>query len=105
LPYEFDRIKTLAPELYKTLEEASLVIFKGDLNYRKLVGDINWPHETSFKEALKSFTPTTVVTLRTLKADVVVGLEKGQAEKTAQVDSNWMVTGEYAVIDCYVKGS
>lgn len=35
------RMKTYAPELYKELQGSDLVIYKGDLNYRKLVEDVN----------------------------------------------------------------
>ena len=34
------RMPTYAPELYKELQKSDLVIYKGDLNYRKLVEDV-----------------------------------------------------------------
>lgn len=37
----FWRMPKLAPELFEDLKESELVVFKGDLNYRKVVGDVS----------------------------------------------------------------
>lgn len=95
---DYAAMKVVDPDLYSYLSESQLIVFKGDLNYRKLVGDRKWPHTTSFKEALHGFCPAPLVTLRTLKADLVVGLKENQAEALQQKNNKWMVTGEYAVI-------
>lgn len=78
--------------------EAKLVIFKGDLNYRKLFGERNWEPTTPVSVALQNFQPTKMCILRTLKADIICGLRKGLAEELDETDPNWMVSGNYGVI-------
>jgi hypothetical protein len=75
----------------------SLVISKGDANYRRLVGDLCWDPATPFADVVGYF-PAPLATLRVLKAEVVVGLPPGKAAEIEQVDSNWMLNGEWGVI-------
>jgi len=98
LPHDFTSMKSAAQDLYDDLSAADLVIFKGDLNYRKLVGDLAWPPTTPFTVALHGFSPTSLCCLRTLKCDLALGLAEGQAESTQAQDADWMLTGSYAVI-------
>lgn len=92
------RMREIDPELYKYLAEARLVIFKGDLNYRKLLGDINWNPTDAFVTCLRGFHPTNLCTLRTVKADLICGLEQGKFEELSLLNPKWMETGEYGVI-------
>uniref|UniRef100_A0A8D8UIG1 Sugar phosphate phosphatase n=2 Tax=Cacopsylla melanoneura TaxID=428564 RepID=A0A8D8UIG1_9HEMI len=98
LSSDFDKMKTERPTLYKKLGESALVIIKGDLNYRKLVADINRPYTTPFSKAIGSFHPNKLLSLRTMKCDVAAGLLPGQAEKCAAIHPNWIITGEFATI-------
>lgn len=52
-PHVYSEMQQVDPQLYSGLAEAKLVIFKGDLNYRKLVGDINWETTIDFKISLQ----------------------------------------------------
>ena len=52
-PHVFSEMSSTDPQLYTTLGAARLVIFKGDLNYRKLVGDRNWETVVPFGTALQ----------------------------------------------------
>jgi len=97
-PHPFNMMADTDPDLYKELGQADLIIFKGDLNYRKLVGDLNWETTTTLKTALQGFLPSSILSLRTAKADVMVGLEPGQAEKVTEQDPEWMVTGQWGVV-------
>ncbi|XP_053575631.1 damage-control phosphatase ARMT1-like [Bombina bombina] len=98
LPHEFCSMAVTAPDLYSELQKSQLIIFKGDLNYRKLTGDRRWNFTVPFSKALRAFHPAPLCSVRTLKADVQVGLEPGVGEKLAASDPDWMITGKYGVI-------
>ena len=100
--YEYSAMKTVSPDLYSSLSTAKLAVFKGDLNYRKLIADRNWVYTERFATALQSFRPTNVLALRTLKADLVVGLPEGAASRAASCDPNWMIKGMFGVLQLAV---
>jgi uncharacterized protein with ATP-grasp and redox domains len=87
----------LPNDLRTTLSEMELVILKGDVNYRRLVGDVHWPPTTPF-EAATAYFPAPLVALRTMKAELIVGLSPGHAERLHQQDSEWMVNGRRGLI-------
>ena len=76
---------------------AALTIMKGDLNYRRLVGDQNWPATTAFAD-LTGYFPGPVVALRTLKSDVVVGLEPATLAELDGTGTRWRTSGSYGLI-------
>lgn len=73
-------------------------MFSGDLNYRKLFGEKNWDPTTPVDVALEGFRPSTLVTLRTVKADIICGLKPGIAEERTAEDSDWRITGKWGLI-------
>ena len=83
--------------LQATLTHADLVIIKGDVNYRRLLGDRHWPHTTAMEEAAAYF-PAPFLVLRTLKGEIMVGLESGQAEALAAEDPTWLINGKRGII-------
>lgn len=100
LPYPYYLMAEKAPDLYNELSQSSLIIFKGDYNYRKLVSDLEWPQDTPFKIALRGFGPAPILVLRTIKAETVAGLSSNVIDDLRRkYGSNkiWMTTGEYAV--------
>ncbi len=84
------------------LRQAALVIIKGDANYRRLLGDAHWPPDVAYTDAVPFF-PAPFVTLRTMKSNVITGLQPGQAEALAQEDPNWRVNGRRGVIQGVLK--
>lgn len=97
-PYEFQAMQSVAPKLYENLSTSHLLIFKGDLNYRKLLADMNWPYDSRFVDVLGVFRPTNLCTLRTVKADLICELPDGKADELSQLDPMWMETGKYGVM-------
>jgi len=84
-------------DLRADLAQATLTISKGDLNYRRLVGDRLWPGTTAFAGPTSGF-PTPVLALRTLKSDVAVGLEAGTLAELDASGEDWRTSGTYAVM-------
>ncbi|KAH8115112.1 DUF89 domain-containing protein [Phellopilus nigrolimitatus] len=88
-PYPYWELEAKAPQLYESLRESGLVIFKGDL---KLTGDVSWPVSTPVSEAIGPLAGAfPILSLRTSKADVVpTALDVS--------DEKWRVNGKYAMI-------
>lgn len=103
-PVSFQEMPRVALDLMKELQGSSLIIFKGDLNYRKLLADKTWPYTTAFSTALGSIgdgSGLPILALRTNKADVCVGLrseEQVQRLEVAASASGWVKNGKYGVI-------
>ncbi|MER7052787.1 damage-control phosphatase ARMT1 family protein [Streptomyces sp. NPDC000351] len=77
---------------------ATVTVLKGDLNYRRLVGDRWWPPTTSFTDATAYF-PGPVAALRTLKSDVITGLTADtEAALVASGEQRWRTSGTHALI-------
>ena len=87
----------LPEELRAILSGMDLVVVKGDANYRRLLGDAHWPPTTSFAQATGYF-PAPLVALRTLKAEIIVGLRSGEAERLQTEDPAWLVNGKRGVV-------
>lgn len=99
--HPFGRLPIVEPGLFEDLADADLVVYKGDLNYRKLTYDGMWPHSTPFSEALGPLAKkhngqgVRSLVLRTAKADVCVGLKPGQDKN---FEEGWTRYGKYAMV-------
>jgi hypothetical protein len=89
--------RTMPAPLAAELAGSNLVILKGDVNYRRLLSDAHWPY-TARLEEIAAYFPAPFVALRTLKAEIVVGLEPGQAEEIAGQDPDWLIDGKRGII-------
>jgi hypothetical protein len=137
-PGSYWRLPEVAPGLFEDLKQSELVLFKGDLNYRKLTSDVSkkfhppkkkpvsdklnpdtdiimivcqadWDPTTPFTTAIGPLGPKSgirILSFRTCKADVVVGLPPGEDERLRQTangggDSGarkWAWSGKWAVV-------
>jgi hypothetical protein len=86
------------------LHSATIVVVKGDANYRRVVGDALWPSAAPFAEACGYF-PVPLVCVRTMKSDAVLGLPEGMAERLDKIDPEWRINGRRGVIQTYVPGA
>ncbi|MDL1898317.1 protein-glutamate O-methyltransferase family protein [Anaerolineae bacterium CFX7] len=83
-------------DLWALMRAADFVILKGDVNYRRAVGDAHWNPTMRFEYPTRYF-PVPFVALRTLKSDALVGLRAEQVSALNQTDTAWRVNGKRGV--------
>lgn len=86
----------LPDDLWQLLRAADFAILKGDVNYRRAVGDAHWNPTLRFEYPTRYF-PAPFVVLRTLKSDAIVGLRAEQVSALNQTDRAWRVNGKRGV--------
>jgi Damage-control phosphatase ARMT1-like domain len=74
-----------------------VVMSKGDLNYRRFVGDRAWPADTPVAVAAGAV-PFASYALRVLKSDAVAGVEPGVVARAAAADPDWRTDGSFALV-------
>lgn len=85
--------------LYEELKSTSdLAVVKGDANYRRLLGDLDWDYAAPFADVVGAYFPCPVVALRTLKAEIGCGMEPVQTKRAQALDENWLVNGRFGVV-------
>ena len=87
----------LPDDLIREWKGSSLVISKGDANYRRLLGDRQWQMTLPFENVI-DFLPVPLAALRTLKAELAVGLDLERIQEVKSQDPDWMVDGRWGVI-------
>lgn len=92
-PWSYHHMPT---DLAAEFERASLTIMKGDLNYRRLVGDRDWPPTTPFNDAASYF-PGPIAALRTLKSDVITGIDQKALAELDATGQPWRTDGNHGL--------
>jgi uncharacterized protein with ATP-grasp and redox domains len=93
-PRHFD---ALDAELVQALQRGAMVLSKGDLNYRRFVGDRDWPVETPARLATAGV-PFGAFALRVLKSDAVVGVPVAFAAEAALTSPTWRTDASHALV-------
>ncbi|MBN1835920.1 MAG: protein-glutamate O-methyltransferase family protein [Spirochaetales bacterium] len=84
-------------EIRRGLEGLDLALFKGDVNYRRLLGDRRWDPQTPMEE-LTRYVPCPFAVLRTLKSEVAADLPRQVVDALSAEDPQWSVSGRYGLI-------
>ncbi|WP_454560909.1 damage-control phosphatase ARMT1 family protein [Mycobacterium haemophilum] len=91
-------------DLAREFALASLTIFKGDLNYRRLVGDRAWAPTASIHDAASYF-PGPVAMLRMLKSDVITGLTPATVTELDATRLPWRTDGTHGLLQVLAPDS
>ena len=95
--------REMPPGLKTDLEKHDLTILKGDVNYRRLFGDRHWHPTTSVEEAAGYF-PTSFLSLRTLKAEIILGIsQKTYDQLRNHAEPDWLTNGKRGLITFFEK--
>jgi hypothetical protein len=96
-PWSFHRMPA---DLAAQFERASMTILKGDLNYRRLVGDRDWAPSTPFAD-VASYFPGSLTVLRTLTSDVITGLDPATVTDLDATGQPWRTDGSHGLIQVH----
>jgi hypothetical protein len=80
---------------WNTDETCALIIVKGDLNYRRLVGDFHWKSSEPIRDKV-SYIEKPLLIIRSLKSNVILGVN--DEEKYSYNAPNWKISGQYGII-------
>jgi hypothetical protein len=90
-------LREMPSHLRDELAKASILVLKGDANYRRLSGDALWPNGATFADACEGL-PCPVACIRTMKSDSVVGLPAGLVERLDATEAKWRIDGKRGVV-------
>lgn len=88
-------------DLREAYAAAGAVLLKGDANYRRMLGDLHWPHYIPFAPLMRRYWPqgTAVAALRTCKSGVLVGVApEVEAAAVAAEPDRWLTGGVFGLV-------
>jgi uncharacterized protein with ATP-grasp and redox domains len=84
-------------DLKKELRESSVLVLKGDANYRRTLEDRKWDTSASLDDCAGYF-PAPFIALRTMKSELVVDIPQEEARRLYRLDPQWMTNGKRGLI-------
>jgi len=94
---DFTPFWDMPDHIQERLAGSKLVFVKGDANYRRLLGERQWPLDTLAADVL-SYWPVPVCALRTFKAEIGCGVSVEAQSRAERDDANWKVSGKWGVV-------
>ncbi len=96
VPYPLEHARALEALRAETAGAAPTPL-KGDLNHRRLTGDLRRPATAPFAEAAAGF-PGPLCALRTLEPEVVAGRSAATVARLDATGAPWRTAGPHAVL-------
>ncbi len=93
-------LSNMPERIRRTLSSADSIIVKGDFNYRRVFQDTIWHTGVSLTDATGARGLPPFVLLRSMKSDVVWGLDREQITSLFDEDPTWRINGKRALIQC-----
>jgi hypothetical protein len=88
---------SLPSPLKQAFRAARLVILKGDVNYRRAMGDTMWDDQIPVAAIVRDF-PAPLAMLRSIKCDVLAGIPPARIQALDAAEPGWRTTGRYGLI-------
>lgn len=80
---------------WNTDDSCALIIVKGDLNYRRLVGDFHWECSEPIKDKV-AYIEKPLLIIRSLKSNVILNVSNEESYSHNAPD--WKISGKYGII-------
>lgn len=86
----------LPPDLAAKLRRATVVVAKGDLNYRRFVEDRAWEPDAAL--SLANSSPFSAYALRVLKSEALAGVPSETIRAVTRADPGYRINGRHAIV-------
>lgn len=97
MPTAYNNISRKKDIFKKNQDNVDLLIVKGDLNYRRLCGDMTWSYKTKL-EKLTNYIQCPTLVIRSFKSNLVIDYDRVKYHRHSEEDADWKTDGEYGVI-------